>query len=364
MSVYKPKDRPFFLYDFQIKGSRFHGSTGAATRGEARRVEELERRKARREIAGQPRQAPTITLDRAAGLYWSDVAKDQRSAKTTDYQLDRLARMLGKSTLLHDIADIDIADYVRVRRGQKGRNGALPAPATINREIELLRRVLYRAKKVYKARVPEIDWLAHKLVEPKGRTRTLSADEERRLIDAAAPHLRPAIRFSLLTGVRLANAVDLDWKQIDLQARVIEFRVKSNAPDGKPLVMPIGGGMLQLLLTLGPKVEGPVFTFKGRKLTTWKTAWRRARERAGVKDFRWHDLRHTFATRMMRAHPDLNTLKDLMGHESIATTTRYLTADDADRRRALDALDQANRKADSETESRHSPDGKKAAGDK
>ena len=81
------------------------------------------------------------------------------------------------------------------------------SPATVNRDTEMLKRLLRRAAEVWGIDVPRIKWKAHKLPEADAPDRCLSADEEARLMDAAAGHLRAPIRFAILTGLRLANTV-------------------------------------------------------------------------------------------------------------------------------------------------------------
>lgn len=346
MSVYRKENSPFYHYDFQFKGRRFHGSTGSKKRSEALAYEAREREKAVRAVHTPERI--DLTIDEAAGRYYVEVAEMQSSVETTEYQIKNLLAEIGKTTLLCEINDGTVASYIRKRRGHRSRNAirahgktcrctkCLVSPASVNREVQLLRRIVYRARDVWKVETPKVEWKRHKLKEAPPRTRVLSDDEETRLIEAAAPHLKRPIRFSVLTGVRLDNVLSLDWRQIDLHARAIRFIVKG----GKNHVLPISDELFVLLANLGPKPMGPVFTYKGKAVTTWKTAWKAALRRAGIEDFRWHDLRHTTASRLVRAGVDISAVQEYLAHADIATTRRYVHHDD---RVKLDAMNVLSR---------------------
>lgn len=294
---------------------------------------------------------PEMTLDVAAQRYWLEVAEGQPSAKNTDYQLRNLLRLLGKDTRLGDLTNNMIAEMISKRRGERIQNarrkrGPNPmarfvSPATVNRDVEMLKRLLRRAYDVWDVDVPRIRWVLHKLPEADPRDRCLSDDEEARLIGAAAPYLRAPIRFAILTGLRLANTVELGWTQSDFQAREIVVKIKSRKPGGKVLVLPITEEILVLLVNQIPRDQGRVFLKDGRPIKSWQTAWRGAKRRAGINDFRWHDLRHTAGTRMVRAGVDISDVQEVLGHASITTTRRYVSRDTGAKRRAMELLSQS-----------------------
>lgn len=333
MSIYKPKGSPFYQYDFRFNGDRYHGTTRKKTKGEAQHVEALERAKI--EQFGKDK---AVSLDIACGKYFIEVSQGQATESITEYQLERLTKMLGKNTLLHYITAAKLAEYVSTRRGQTSRLNRLPAPATINREIELLRRVVYRARDVWEVKTPTIKWKDIKLREPRERDRMLSEAEEKKLLAEAAPHLRPAIEFSLLTGIRLDNCIKLDWKQIDIKGQEITFVVKGD----KLLVFPIYSELLVFLANRGPQDEGLLFTHQGKPIKTWKTAWSGAKKRAGITDFRWHDLRHTVASRWVAKGMDISMVQELLGHSNITTTQRYIHHQKDTKLAALEAVDSRN----------------------
>jgi integrase len=325
----KRNGSPYYHYDFTIQGRRFRGSTETRDK-EAAKVIETKRR-AEVLLDGALDRKPQASLDETCGRYLLEHAHRLASVGTLDYQLNNLLTGLGKNTHLKEITDNDVAIYVARRRNQV-------SDSSVNRELTLLRAVLRMARDRWGYEVTMPNWKAHWLREPEPRDRYLSPEEAQRLLKAAAPHLKPAIEFSLLTGVRLSNCARLDWSQIDMQRREIVLRIKSRSPGGKPHVIPMSEPVTVLLANLGPKDSGPVFTYKGRAVKKWQTAWEGALRRAGIKDLRWHDLRHTAASWLVQAGVELDVVKDVLGHESIQTTLRYAHRDTGAKRRALDAI--------------------------
>ncbi len=347
MSIYKPKNSPYWHYDFVIQGVRFHGSTGTTSKSAARTVEARERAAAAQR-RGRKRQP--ITLNEAAGRYWTETAAHQASAATTEYQLANLCGGLGRGTALADINDDAIADYVARRRADV-------ADASVNRETQLLRRLFVRADRTWRRDIGEMpDWRALMLAEPAGRVRELTPAEEAALFAALRPDFHPFVRFCLLTGVRLANALTLTWAQVDYGAAMITLRTKSRRPGGDVHTVPITQAVRVLLAN--ERGRHPIFVFtyecarsrgkrrKGERYPFsqggWRRDWTRALQAAGIADFRFHDTRHTAATRLLRACGNLAVVRDLLGHADITTTSRYAHVTKDDVRAAMEAAASRN----------------------
>ena len=322
MSIYRPQGRRFWLYDFRLNGTRFHGSTGQTKKHDARTVElELRQKHARHQDSFA-----------AACAHYESYAKGQPSLKTTEYQLHRLLDALGESTLVADIGDREVAEYIAVRRGEKTKRGAYPSAATINREIELLRRVLNKARRALKLDTQEIDWKVHRLKESPPRTRVLTEEEESRLLAELAPHLKDPVKLALITGLRLSNIIKMDWEQVDMRARRITLTLKGNRAHS----ITMNGAVLAILARQNPRKAGRVFLYRKAPITTFKTAWRAALRRAKIEDFRFHDTRHTAASRMVRK-VGIGLTKKALGHASITSTQRYAHFEDDDIALAFDA---------------------------
>lgn len=350
MGIYRRKGSPHYWADFTVQGVRFRISLQTSRRQEA----ELIFAKKRSDLLLQATigRKPSMTLDQALGRYLTERGPDVVSTKQMIIHGRDLLRLLGKATNLEKIDDDRVAQFVSVRRGERRWNGKeerirpkgerrnkLVSGATVNRQLEFLRAVLNRARKIWKVDVADINWAHHKLRESSGVERFLSPTEARALLHAAAPHLRPAIVASLYTGLRLRNIIDLDWSQVDMQRRILTVRLgKKRTPGGAPHTIPIAGPLLAALAALAPKDKGPVFTYNGEPVKHMRTAFRAACRRAGVVAFRWHDMRHTAASWMIDQGIGIDLVQKILGHSDIRLTLRYAHRRQDAQREAVEAI--------------------------
>lgn len=361
MSVYKRKSSPYFHFDFIVKGRRFHGSTGAKTKRAALRIEERERAKAHH--GGQVR--PPITLDEACGLY-QDKVEDLPSWPDAERTIKILIAAIGAGNLLSEITQRDLLALVAKRRPDLENS-------SVNREIEVWRAIWrWAAKSRYD--VGEMpDWGALMLKVTAKAPRELSATEEASLFDEIRDDLYAFCEFALKTGWRKSEVMGLRWSDVDLGARTAGTKIKGGDIVRRPLTQD-----MLVIIANQPKVGPFVFTYKavrtkpefvdklgrkqpGRKkgdrypmtATVIRKPWAAALAAAGVENFRFHDLRHTRGTRILRATGNLKAAQRALAHKSIKTTLRYAHATDDDVRQALDA-----------SESRPIPDLPKAKGAK
>lgn len=324
MSVKRRKGSPHWWYDFTVNGRRIRGSTKTNDRKTAEIIEA----KLRSDILLErfTDKKPRHTLDEAFGRYWLDHASRLPSSSNIEYQGENLLAGLGKQTPLDAITDDSVATYTARRRAKVSNS-------SVNRELTLLRSVLRMAANKWKWDVSMPDWSEQFLKEPDQRKRYLKPDEFHRLMNELAPHLRPMVQLSVMTGLRSSNCVSLDWSQIDMQSRQIMITVKG----GKNHSLPITEPLLVLLANQKPKDKGAVFTYRGRPLKSPKKGFKRACERAGITDMRWHDLRHTAASWMVQAGVPLVDVKETLAHSNIQTTLRYAHLEAGAKRRAMDA---------------------------
>lgn len=327
--TYARPDTPNRYYDFTVKGRRFRGSCETDDEATAEIVAAKIRSDAL--LRGLTGRRPTVPLDAALGRYWLEHAQHLASSATIKIQGANLLAIMAKATPLDELVDADVAAFAARRRAKVSNS-------TVNRELTLLRAVLRMARDRWGYAVAGINWKAHWLREPEGRTRYLTPEEAQRLIAAAAKHIRPAIVLSLATGIRLANCVGLDWSMVDLRNRVITLRVKSRLPGGKVLTVPLSEAALVALANHRPREAGPVFTWRGRAIQRWRRAFRTAMRRAKIQNFRWHDIRHTTASWMVQSGVPLDTVRDTLGHARIETTMRYAHREVTAQRAAVDVI--------------------------
>jgi integrase len=338
MPVYKRPGSETYSYDFQFKGSRYSGNTGCTTKREAEKFEERERQKAKSEIRpeGQP-----MTVGEATGRYFEEVGKFHANADTTLYVMAWLDRELGKSRLVESINDADIARLISKRRAGKKP----PSPATINRSVvQPMRALLTRAGDIWKQNVQKISWKTHMLKEPQERVRELMADEEVRLFAALREDYHPLVRFALLTGCRMQECLDLEWRNIDWHERELSVTGKGD----KTRMIPMTKELYTLLRAL-PRADAKVFVYASQRADNaprgklipikregLKSIFERAVTKAQIDNFSFHDLRHTRATRLLRKSGNIRLVKELLGHEDLSTTMKYAHVTKEDLRAALE----------------------------
>ena len=198
-------------------------------------------------------------------------------------------------------------------------------PATVNRYIACLKHMFTKAvewemvseevlKKVRKVK---------QLSENNGRLRFLSSEECQALIKACDPHLKPIVITALNTGMRRSEILKLRWDQVDLKHGFILLEVTKS---GARREIPINETLRETLEVLPRHIKSPFVFWSGEKGKPYqgvKRSFNSAVRRGGLKDFSFHDLRHTFASHLVMAGVDLASVKELLGHKTLTMTLRY-----------------------------------------
>jgi len=261
--------------------------------------------------------AKKLTLDEFSEKYleYSKNNKKASGHERDQYSLLQLKNLLGE-TLLEDINMVKVEEY-------KGERIAVVKPATINRELQCLRALLNVAVEwdilpknpVKKMRL---------LKEPPGRVRYLTLDEIRLLIAECASHLRPIVVIAIYTGMRKGEILSLKWDFIDFKNDIIhveEIEVKQKRGSPKSATrrdVPMCQEVKEALEKIPRKAE-KVFC----DIIDPRDAFRNACQRAGIENFRFHDLRHTFASHLAIQGVSLLVIKELLGHKTLEMTLRY-----------------------------------------
>jgi integrase len=193
--------------------------------------------------------------------------------------------------------------------------------ATTNRYLALVRSILRRACAEWEwiDRVPRIQLFR----EADGRVRSLTPQEFDLLRRELPPHLADMAVFSVATGLRQANVKELEWKYVDLSRRHAWIPGNQHK-NGKPHAVPLNELACGVLHKQLGKHPTRVFTYRGQPIVQVNTkAWSNALKRAGIEDFRWHDLRHTFATWHRQAGTPTHELQRLGGWKTGSMVERY-----------------------------------------
>lgn len=215
-----------------------------------------------------------------------------------------------------DEIDRDVLDALTQSRVSDGVSNA-----TVNRMLEVVRAILRRAEREWGwlERAPHVKTLR----EPKRRIRWLTREEADRLLSELPDHLAAMMLFTLATGLREANVVRLEWSQIDRNRRCAWIHA-DQAKARKAIAVPLNEDALQVLSQQMGKHPVRVFTYHGEPVTKANNhAWRKALARAGIRDFRWHDLRHTWASWHVQQGTPLQVLQELGGWSDYAMVLRY-----------------------------------------
>lgn len=193
-------------------------------------------------------------------------------------------------------------------------------PATVNRTLSTMRALLRMARDEWQwiDNFPKIKMLSGEVE----RDRWLLREEAERLIRVCPPHLAALVRYALATGCRASEITGLEWNRVDLDRKTAWLNHTKN---GTPRGVPLNEDAIEVLREQIGKSLTHCFTYQGEpwKWQITNTAWHTALAAAGIKDFRFHDLRHTWASWHRQAGTSCDELKDLGGWKSREMVDRY-----------------------------------------
>jgi len=213
--------------------------------------------------------------------------------------------------------------------------------ATANRVVASLKALLNwgEKRKLCTNTIREIDKLPE--TDSKTITRYLTDEENERLLkalDDMPPVFRAIVLVAVNTGIRKNALLNLKWSDVNLKEDTITLQA-SNAKNKKTAILPINKTVHKILSELPRESDFIFYSDRSPKYTEIKTRWNTLLKKADIHDFRFHDLRHTFASRLVMKGADLNTVRELMTHSDIQMTMRYAHLAQNVKKAAVDRLD-------------------------
>lgn len=348
MSVFRVSKSPYYQFDFQIKGYRFHGSTQETSKREAEEVEKARRAEAERivrDILATGRKPMTMAV--ACDRWWDEVGQHGN-----DIDLKRalgwLKGQIGPLVALHDVTDDMLSRAVEARRkhvkpaGLDSSGKPLFRPLsnrTVNKTVtSLLSRVFTRAKENWNATILQPpNWQKHWLKETKRPIREILIKEEMALDEVEEADYADVRRFGIIMGLRRGNLL-VTKPQVDFDLGIVRVMTKG----GVPRIVPLSKEAYAILWRRQNHHETHFFTFVAqytRKCPkTGKTfvqgerypityygygSYKRRMWPKAKVDARIHDMRHTTGTRMLRKTGNLKAAQKLLGHSDIRTTSNF-----------------------------------------
>lgn len=335
MGLFKRNDSPYWWYYIELDGRKVTGSTSTADKRLADKIY-LERRHQLVEEKSFPSErGKNLRFDAMCKLYMDKHAKvNKRSWRDDEIIVAKLLRHFG-SKALAAITPQTVEEY------KAGRKGYVK-DATINRELTVLKTIFSKAMLWgYAAKNPVKQVRFYK--EELKPIRILTAEERRRLFDAAPEFLRPIILFALKTGMRKGEILNLKWQDVDLANHNIHVR---RTKAGKMRVIPMHPDISEALEKM-PRAEKSsyIFDVQGKRFKDFgavRTSFDAAVKKADLENLTFHDLRHNFATELIQKGADMRTVQEYLGHSSLAMVQRYTHVTEGIRRSTIQLLGREN----------------------
>lgn len=317
--------------EFSHGGKRIRRlARGAETKTEAKAfLREIERQIDRGDYI--PKKKKEILFELWADKFFEWSKLNKRSWKR-DKIFMRHLKSFFKGKLLQGISPMLIEDYKKKRKADV-------SGATVNRELSCLKHMLNKAIDegiLMKNPVKKVRFFH----EDNTIERILLPDEKERLISKSEGYIKAVIIIALNTGMRRGEILNLDWSQIDFTNRYIKVE---KTKSGKARTIPTNSLVLNTLRQLEQKKDHYEYIFwnsKSNKPTQdVRKVFKKSCEAAGIKDLRFHDLRHNFASSLVENGVDIVTVSELLGHSNInLTAKRYSHPSPLHKRQAVEAL--------------------------
>ena len=309
MSIYR-RGNVWWIAFTTPNGERVRHSAGTTDKAKAQEYHDRQRSRYWEE------QRLGVKPDRSwreAAVKWLKETSYKRSHGQDKAQLRWLDQFFGDLTLRQITRDL--VERVGEQKAEQA------SPVTANRTLALVRSILRRARDEWEwiDKIPKVRLYR----ERERRVRWITREQAATLVSLLPRHLADMAEFSLATGLRQRNVSHLTWDQVDI-GREVAWIHPDEAKAKKAIAVPLNADALGVLKRREGIHGTYVFTFRGAPCVDLTTkAWYQALERAGIQDFRWHDLRHTWASWHVQSGTSLQELKELGGWASFEMVLRY-----------------------------------------
>ncbi|MFN3740846.1 MAG: tyrosine-type recombinase/integrase [Thermodesulfovibrionales bacterium] len=333
MGLFKRKDTNIWWMSFSYNGKQYRKSTGVTDKETAKKIYNLLISKL---TLGQwiPEEETRTdyTFQDLVEKYLPYSQGRHRSC-SRGYSIKKLARRFG-SMKLTDIT-MEVIEGFQSELLKEGLQ-----PGGVNRLVSLLKAMFTKAydwKMIPEAHLKEV-----RRVKPlkgeKTRLRYLTVDEYERLLSECPKWLQEIVIFAANTGMRRGEILSLRWKDVDLKNGFILIP-DSNTKTGVKREIPMNETVKRLLSSMVRPLNENETVFKPQ--VRIREVFEKACKRAGIRDFRFHDLRHTFASHLVMSGVDIQTVSKLLGHKSLTMTLRYAHLSPSYLAQGIKALDRA-----------------------
>jgi integrase len=294
-----------------VDGVRTMRSLETSNRRHAETLEQRFREELHAKRFQMPQLKPEMTM---AELYARFLAEGEVKA----YHLERAKQFLPffAETPIGRITKNDIARYRKYRQDEhrRSRTGKKSKPlseTTLNRDVEVIRHLLFWAADEGFIQVNPIARI--RMARERGQRRpVMSVGEELKLLSACSEHLRRIVIVALDTGMRRGEILNQRWEHVDFDRKLLSVS-HSKTAQGEHRLVPLTERVYTMLRDLR-RGSGLIFTYEGQPIARLKTGWSGALRRAALPYSRFHDLRHTFNSRLVEAGVIADVRKELMGH--------------------------------------------------
>ena len=313
MAVYQRGDN--WYVDFTFKGQRIRESIGPSRKGAEKVIVKKKAEIAENKFLDVRKEPDPVKFHDFAKQYlqWAKANK-KPSSYERDFYTMRIFDREFEAKNIQDVTTWQVEKYKLKRKEQF-------KPATCNREMALLKHIFSKAVEWGKMKENP----AKKVKFFKGvvkRVRFLMPDEFRTLLSNCADFLKPIVTVAVHTGMRKGEILGLKWDQVDLEQKIITILdTKNNERKDLPMDETVSA-LLQGLERRGEFVFSSAKEKAFNEMTI-HNAFHEAMKQARISDFRFHDLRHTFASNLVMAGVKIEKVQKLMGHKMLTMTQRY-----------------------------------------